>query len=952
MVIESPRAHVTSPVVSVTDSNMLQAQVPAAPSRLAREASSVSSHSDADIHRNNSINGGGTELSEGSFLKRGFNGRSTSHLYLGELTEEHLKPYQTSQPKTIFKDESVSLHSKGSKGKRSVLAKSEQTLQKLTNALRSDVLQPDDMRLLYWDALILACVMYYGIFVPCQYAMERHILIAGEWGHLVLEIICTIVFIIDIFIRLNTAYLDENTGSLIENPAAIRTNYFHTGLFRDILAAVPIDLIILLSLGQNFMDGWVFIAVSHLRFLKVLVVPKLFQVVTPVRLEPSSVRFHFTIVPMLRLLFYCTLAVNSISVCWILLNKEGPRGVSTKSYSYIQALYWTLYTVTTVGYGDVEVDTAGKQLFASALFIVGVIVHGIVISKISSRVQKGDVESERNDKMKETLSVLKKFNIPDQLACEVLAFQYHQLHSDVSGSLTKVLQTLPSVMRDRVGLFVRMKFICQVPMFKEQPIDCLVGLANALKNIVMEPERTIIKANDIGHEMFFLGHGFAEVTSPEGDHWGVIKPGGFFGEMALLTDSKRTASIMTLTYCKLFKLEKGDFFGLIRKHPEMKEAVAQEMRKRQIQQSMMKTKYVIEMTGVDDFLGITWEHYENGFIVSAVDHHGAAHRAKVSPGMHLVAIGDDDSPVEDLQLIEETFNATGIVTLTLVPPTALGNTTDSPGKESNTLEPGDSGEVTGSQTASHTPFVLDIKSENGSIRGLNRAGSEHSVTSDPLDGSGFPFRGRARSGSRREKLPDITLHPPPTPRVVHVRTSEVVSRLQRLEEKSEVTHATIARVEQLMEAMLTTLGLVVEKTGPNDGKDGYLLPEQPVPSPPPPHLARRKNPLGSPESILAKSIQSLQDGASDSTPPSPLLGPTAEDLILSRGHSNSSNIQLGGSPHDPGSPFFLSPPAIEMATKTISPPVKPVKITEVFSQGDSDEEGVHPPSRSWSISKD
>eukprot|EP01064_Diplonema_japonicum_P000548 TRINITY_DN10354_c0_g1_i1.p1 TRINITY_DN10354_c0_g1~~TRINITY_DN10354_c0_g1_i1.p1 ORF type:complete len:977 (+),score=165.74 TRINITY_DN10354_c0_g1_i1:85-2931(+) len=948
MPIESPRTHVTSPVVQAQDANGLHVSSQSSQQhRFSREPSSVSSHSEtAEIGRNNSINGGGTEGSDGAFLKKYLPGRSSSNLYLGELTEEQLKPYQSNAPKTIFRDESVSVPS-GGRGQRSVLAKSQQTMEKLSNALRSDVLQPDDMRLWYWDTLLLACILYYGIFVPCQYAMPRDRLLAGEIGHIVLEVICTVIFTADVFIRLNTAFIDVNSGSLVEQREDIRANYAASGLWRDVLAALPIDLILLLALGSDFVDGWAYLALAHLRFLKVFVVPTLFQVVTPVKLAPSSVRFHFTVVPMLRLVFYCTLAINFISVCWILLNKEGPRGTTDKAYSYITALYWTLYTVTTVGYGDVEVDTPMKQLFASVLFIVGVVVHGIVISKISSRVQKGDVESERTDQMKETLSVLKKFNIPDQLACEVLAYQYHQLHSDVSGSFTKVLKTLPSVMRDRVGLFVRMKFICQVPMFKEQPIDCLVGLTNALKNLVMEPERRIIKAGDYGHEMFFLGHGFAEVTSPEGNLWGVIKPGGFFGEMALLTDSKRTASITTLTYCELFRLDKGDFFGLIRKHPEMKEAVAQEMHKRQIQQTQIKSRFILEMSGPHDFLGITWEQYNDGFIVAAVDPHGAAHRAKVTIGMHLSAIGEQNEGEDDagdLQLIEDTFQATGSVALTLIPPTFNANgTQDSPGKESNTLEPGDSGEVTHVSGASnsHTPFVLDLKSENSSAKGLNRVGSEHSMSSDPLDALNLHSSTRGRKRNGREKLPDITLHPPPTPRNGgHARTVDIVSRLSRLEEKAELTSQTIGRVEQMMEALLNTLGLVVEKAAPADGLKS--MPDAPVPSPPPPHLSKRKNPLGSPESILAKSIQSLQDGASEATPPSPILT-APDDLILSRGHSNP----LTRSPASP--PFLLSPTA-EMSEKAISPPPR---IQEVFSQGESDDEVTNPapPSASWGAEK-
>ena len=895
--------------------------------------------------------------------------------------------------------------SKGGALRGGLLAKSEQTIERLNNALKSKAFQPDDKFQWYWDTVIMVFLAYYGIFVPCHFAMERGDMVAGEWGHLAVEVIATMVFAADILVRMHTVYIEEATGKLVEDISAIRRHYMKNGFWRDIWSALPIDLIVLYSVDSDVIDGWTHtILFALLKMPKFLIIQDLFRVLTPVKLSPFRVLYHFTVVPMLRLLFYCALAINMITVLWMIINKNGVRGTGSEEFSYITSLYWTLYTVTTVGYGDVPVDSPGKKLFACLLFITGVIVHGIVISKISSRMQKGDVESERTDTMKETLSVLKKFAIPEQLACEVLAFQYHQLHSDVSGGFMKVLQGLPSVMRNRVSLFVRIKLICFVPMFREQPIECLVGLANALKSLIYEPERRIIKAGDDGREMFFLGHGFAEVTSPVGDPWGVIRPGGFFGEIALLTDSKRTASISTLTYCELFRLDKGDFFVLIRKHPEMKEAVALEMRKRQIQINSKGTVYKLEMEHPSDYIGIEWEEYgEGNFIAAAVDDHGAGARAGIVQGMHLVSIDDEcvDS-IQTLQLVDDTFHGLGMVSLTLLPPTmddTVAN--DEAGDEPNSPtipEPGGSGGGPGAAAAAGgpgggdetvsrtfstaTPFALDLTSQNeqgsngggsqavtprraeaAAGRGLHRVESETSFTSAGQGSGGGHDENsptgqaaqrqrrlsRASGGAPGRVMPEISVLAPPGGRGSVTGAGRTVGdllfRMVRIEEKQQDMGAALARVETMTQALLNTLGLVVEKDGGDETQTagGDEDPQMPPPtsgrSPrntvcsaqgrrpadlpalnPPPDKFRAPDSPGS--SSCVRSIQSLQEGSLHGSVPDLAMLRTATQPLLKRGDGTQQQ-QPQQHHQDAPSTSMLPPPISDSPRRAVGDPTSP-----------------------------
>ena len=461
------------------------------------------------------------------------------------------------------------------RGQFTVLQKSQDDNTHLENAMRSILLQPDDYWRMVWDCVIMGCIIYYWIWVPVKYVVKQEDMLLGA-AHVVIEIALSFILIADLLLRFCTCVVDN--GTFYDTFGVVSEYYLYHGFTWDFLAALPLDLGILWFAGRDYYGGWVYILASHMRLLKIFRFQSLFQILNSMKLDQRVVKFHFGIVPNLKMAFYCVMFIHIITVVFMLMNKDDKW--DNEDFGYTTSLYWTLYTVSSVGYGDVPVGTPWKRRFASLLCVVGVIFHGIVISEISSRMSKGDVSSERRDKMKATLNIMDVFDVPEELQKEVFAFQYHQLHSSNGGQFMRVLDSLPGSMKNRVGLYVRVKFICKVGMFATQTINCLVELANGLRNVVFEPDQVIIQAGDDGAEMYFLAHGYCDVYSPTGQHWGTIRSGGFFGEMALFSNAKRNATIKALTYCDLFVLQKDKFLVIMDKYNDLQRAVQKEVEKR------------------------------------------------------------------------------------------------------------------------------------------------------------------------------------------------------------------------------------------------------------------------------------------------------------------------------------------------------------------------------------
>ncbi len=96
----------------------------------------------------------------------------------------------------------------------------------------------------------------------------------------------------------------------------------------------------------------------------------------------------------------------------------------------------------------------------------------------------------------------------------------------------------------------------------------------------------IVKEGDPGDAFYVLASGRARVLK-KGEHGeevplGVLRPGDSFGEMALLGQTTRMATVRSSADAQLFKLDVSVFQALVRSHPGIKEALELQIKHRSL----------------------------------------------------------------------------------------------------------------------------------------------------------------------------------------------------------------------------------------------------------------------------------------------------------------------------------------------------------------------------------
>lgn len=188
-----------------------------------------------------------------------------------------------------------------------------------------------------------------------------------------------------------------------------------------------------------------------------------------------------------------------------------------------EAMWWGIVTLTTVGYGDLTPVTPWGKLAGGLTAIMGLCMFAIPVGIIASAF----IEAVRRREFVDTWNLVAK-----------------------------------------------------VPLFRTLDAARIAAVAGVLRARRAERGERLIRKGDQADSMYFIVSGDVEVDPETGAAKGRLQAGDFFGEIALIADRARTATITALVPCKLLVLHKDDFERFMDSHPDLKQAVREAAKRR------------------------------------------------------------------------------------------------------------------------------------------------------------------------------------------------------------------------------------------------------------------------------------------------------------------------------------------------------------------------------------
>jgi signal-transduction protein with cAMP-binding, CBS, and nucleotidyltransferase domain len=125
----------------------------------------------------------------------------------------------------------------------------------------------------------------------------------------------------------------------------------------------------------------------------------------------------------------------------------------------------------------------------------------------------------------------------------------------------------------------REELLARVPLFQGLTHRQLRDVSGLMTPISVKAGKTLTREGALGQEFFVVLDGEVEVTH-DGKTLAVCGAGGYFGEIALLDNRPRTATVTAKTDVLVEVLDRREFAALLRKSPEISSQIMATMAQR------------------------------------------------------------------------------------------------------------------------------------------------------------------------------------------------------------------------------------------------------------------------------------------------------------------------------------------------------------------------------------
>nr|XP_030112100.3 potassium voltage-gated channel subfamily H member 4 isoform X1 [Taeniopygia guttata] len=433
-----------------------------------------------------------------------------------------------------------------------------------------------------WDWLILLATFYVAVTVPynvCFTGTEDSL--SAARSTIVSDIAVEMLFILDIILNFRTTYVSQS-GQVVYDPRSICIHYVATWFFVDLIAALPFDLLYIFNVTVTSL-------VHLLKTVRLLRLLRLLQ-----KLDRYS-QYSAMVLTLLMSMF--ALLAHWMACIWYVIGRKelesnDPRtwdigwlhelgkrleapyinnsvgGPSIRS-AYIASLYFTLSSLTSVGFGNVCANTDTEKIFSICTMLIGALMHAVVFGNVTAIIQR--MYSRRSlyhTRMKDLKDFIRVHHLPQQLKQRML--EYFQTTWSVNNGIdaNELLHDFPDELRADVAMHLN-KDILQLPIFETASRGCLRSLSLHIKTSFCAPGEYLLRQGDALQANYFVCSGSLEVLK-DNVVLAILGKGDLIGADLCRTDQviKTNADVKALTYCDLQHIGLRGLWEVLQLYPE------------------------------------------------------------------------------------------------------------------------------------------------------------------------------------------------------------------------------------------------------------------------------------------------------------------------------------------------------------------------------------------------
>ena len=141
-------------------------------------------------------------------------------------------------------------------------------------------------------------------------------------------------------------------------------------------------------------------------------------------------------------------------------------------------------------------------------------------------------------------------------------------HDNITAVIVRAVSAQPAEQARKTSITRGLGTMREIELFKDLTMAEAVKVYGLLETVELAANQTVIEEGDPSDHLFIIVDGEVSVAR-EGKRLATLGPGLHFGEMALLSQRPRSATVTTNTAAELLRLSREDFHSLMQHDPSI-----------------------------------------------------------------------------------------------------------------------------------------------------------------------------------------------------------------------------------------------------------------------------------------------------------------------------------------------------------------------------------------------
>ena len=436
------------------------------------------------------------------------------------------------------------------------------------------VIDPKSKSVRRWDVITFFALVCTAIVTPVEVAfLESKIDALFVWNRVI-----DMIFLFDLVLQFFLAYHDVGRGNiLIKNRHLIAKRYVSSWFLIDLVSSYPFDL---MGFVHHFFQNR---SLRLLRLLKLARVARIQRIQS--RWEVYAIfSMSYAALGLYKLSAMLAIFAHWCACLWGLAANESIIGKSTYSWiqarelllvdprgesdprklfhkgsaaeTYTAALYFAIYTLTGIGYGDVTPTSHRETIVCVFLMAISAIFWAFMIGSFCSVIGSMNAqESQYRQRMDDLNFMMRDRRFPSELRtrCRLFLINSKLFHRSAG---YRHLESLFSIsLRGDVAALLHEHWVLKVWYLRSSSKDFIIELSHSLSSIMFAPMEVI----DIVYALFILQSGIVARTGR------ILAKGSVWGTEFIMAETHLidTTCAASLSYVNVVCISREDFFAIL-----------------------------------------------------------------------------------------------------------------------------------------------------------------------------------------------------------------------------------------------------------------------------------------------------------------------------------------------------------------------------------------------------